>query len=145
MRMPWLLAVMAALVAASTGVVSVPRLRGAVVYERAFANCVRDLNCGNCLLGRMDDAACSSGKACIAFKGTATGASFTACTPSTDGNDTCEVDNSLNPNIYCQGFYKKCGCFDGTTNTCPHALCDCIWNNGIPDGAMQFHVNATCL
>lgn len=120
-----------------------PWVRGAVVAEWSFANCVRDLNCGNCLLGFAPDASCSSWNACIAFKGTATSASFSLCTPSTNGNHACEVDNSVNPNIFCQGFYRKCGCFDGTTRRCPHALCDCQWY--VPDGPMQFHVNATCI
>lgn len=133
-------------VAVVVGVVGVFYLRAApaaIVAEWSFAQCTNWLNCGNCLLGFMPDASCASGDRCIAFKGTATQHQFSLCTPTTDGNDHCEVDNSVNPDIWCQGFSKKCGCFDATTMTCPNAICDCRWGM-MPDGATQFHVNATC-
>ncbi len=116
----------------------------AVVAEWSFANCADWQNCGNCLLGFTSDPTCASGVRCVAFKGTATHEEFKHCIPSTDGNHHCEVDDSENPDIWCQGFYKKCGCFDATTSTCPNAPCNCNWGM-MPDGAARHHVNGICI
>lgn len=132
------------LVLVGTGLVLASRVWSDVVAEWSFAVCADWQNCGNCILARdANDMSCASGTRCIAFKGTPTQHTFKACIPNTDGNNHCEVDDSENPDIWCQGFYKRCGCFDANSKTCPNAPCDCNWGR-MPDGAAQLHVNGIC-
>jgi hypothetical protein len=115
----------------------------AIVAEWSYATCTGWLNCGNCLLGFSPDQNCASGWRCIAFKGTAGQHEFKLCTPSDTGTHECYVDDSANPNVYCWGFLKFCGCWNDATGRCPHEPCNCNWGMQ-PDRADSFHVNATC-
>lgn len=131
----------AASVAAVVGSMRPARSAG----EFAFAACVDNLNCGNCLLGWTDDPNCSRGIACIAFRNPGgTDGNFKACSPTGNPNNWCNT-GVAGPVIHtCQnGFYQWCACVDANFDCPPFVNCNCNWM--VPTGPMPtFTVNSVC-
>jgi hypothetical protein len=136
------------LLLSSAGMLTLPQLcRPARSYsgEFAYAACVDNLNCGNCLLGWLDDPQCASGMACGAFRiPGGFGGNFKACSPTGNVNNWCNTGVAGQTIHTCSnGFYQWCACVNAGGDCPPSVNCNCNW--AMPTGPMPtFLVNSVC-
>lgn len=122
----------------------VARLASCYTGEFRYASCVENLNCGNCLLGWLDDPGCVRGLACGAFRNPGgSGGNFKACSPTGNLNNWCNTGTGGQTIFTCQqGFYQWCACVDANFDCPPSVNCNCNW--WMPTGPATFVVNSIC-